>query len=316
MNVIIIINSEVDAMTNKEKIITSKYLNRIKIAFSDDLMDLKSYWCRYAMFECDKFNRSVHHHTFYELHYCLAGSAEFEIGDKSITLRANHFIFLPPSIDHKIVSQSKYFEKLIFGFEIKFNSSHEEYLFYKKAFENASASKLYADTETMRIIPNLMINYCYHRYENMYSGLICALRLIIHEISTLLMSNTIKQERVISIDELKKSCYWSDRIVKYIGDNISRKLTTNDISEQFHISSQQLNRILMAETHMTVAQIVAQKKFETICQMLEKSSFTLHEIATKTGFSNEYNLNRFFKTQSGMTPGKYRKSIVKSYIDN
>lgn len=303
-------------MTSKEKIITAKYLNRIKIAFVDDLMELKSYWCRYAMLENDKFNHSVHHHTFYELHYCLAGSAEFLIENQPVHLIENHFLLIPPSVNHQILSQSKDFEKFILGFEIQFNKSHDEYLFHKKAFESVTAIKIYSDTPTMRLLPNLILDYCYHRYENMYSGIICALRLLIHEASTIIVPHSVRQDRILSIEQLKKSCYWSDRITRYILDNISQKLTATDVSEQFHISTQQLNRILMSEIHMTVSQIIAQQKFEAVCQLLENSSFTLHEIAAKTGFSNEYNLNRFFKTQSGMTPGKYRKSIVKSYIDN
>ncbi len=298
-------------MTKKEKRITSTYLNRIKISFSDELMDVKSYWCRYAILENDRFNKSSHHHTFFELHYCLAGSADFEIENQPVHLATNHFLLLPPSTKHQIKTQSKDFEKLIFGFELQFKASHNEYTFYKTAFSSINTKTPYADTEIMRILINQILNCCYHRYENMYSGIIYSLTLLLHEISTLLIPKSTKHEGVLSIKQLKEDSYWSDKVIRHILDNISEKLTASDISNQFHISSQQLNRILMSEIHMTVSQIIAQQKLEAIYSQLEDTTLSLHEIANNLGFSNEYNLNRFFKSNSGMTPGKYRKSVVK-----
>jgi AraC-like DNA-binding protein len=46
-------------------------------------------------------------------------------------------------------------------------------------------------------------------------------------------------------------------------------------------------------------------------KLLSDPSLSLRQISEKMEFNNEYHFNSFFKKYAGMTPGAYRKSVVK-----
>jgi len=52
-----------------------KDLAQLALSISNCAFDANVYWCRLALNE--KWSTNMHRHSFYELHFCLAGSATF-----------------------------------------------------------------------------------------------------------------------------------------------------------------------------------------------------------------------------------------------
>ena len=54
-------------------------------------------------------------------------------------------------------------------------------------------------------------------------------------------------------------------------------------------------------------QYVLNIKIQKAAQMLQETNLTISEIATKTGFENEFYFSRIFKSKMKATAGSYRK---------
>jgi len=296
-------------MTDEQRLISSKRLNRIKIKFSDDLMSVNTYWCRVSMLESEKFNRSSHHHAFFEIHYAITGSSDFFINEHHVVLEAGKFLLIPPMLQHRIEKTSDDFTKFICGFEIVFNENHPDTEFYRKIFGEIDGLKTYSDNAMLRQLPDWMLYLCYKQSVGTYAGITYALRMFLNEITIQISSEENLMPSTSQLKQYKKENEWVDKVSRFIEDNISNKLTGNIVAEQFHISLRQLNRILLSESEMTVSQMISKVKLLAISDMLENTSMTLEEIAIETGFSNGYNLNRFFSCTAGLTPGKYRMLV-------
>ena len=56
---------------------------------------------------------------------------------------------------------------------------------------------------------------------------------------------------------------------------------------------------------------VSRKRCERIEKMLVDPTLSLHSISEIMNFNNEYHFNSFFKKYAGMSPGAYRKAVLK-----
>jgi cupin superfamily acireductone dioxygenase involved in methionine salvage len=60
-----------------------------------------------------------HAHSFFEIHLCIKGSAEFIFNNEQVLLQAGEFIFIPKKMSHQITKISEDFVKLVWGFNAK-----------------------------------------------------------------------------------------------------------------------------------------------------------------------------------------------------
>lgn len=300
-------------MTNKSTVIAAKRLNNIKINCDSDLMHLNFTWCRYAMSDNVNFRRSSHQHTFFELHYVTNEYMTLSTGNKTYTVKKGQFMLIPPCTEHEIVFQSNNFKKLVMGFDITIKPNHSDSIFYKHVLNiiETTQARIYNETDFMPVLQNKLLAECNKNQYNLYSKLCSTQQLLICEILTAIASEhspSTVQDRFTAI----KETFWTEKVTVYISDNIAKNPTTKEVASEFHISAQQLNRILMRETEHTIAQLITEIRLNTVKQLLEGTDLPLGLIAEKVGISNEYNMNRFFKEHSGLTPGKYRNIFKRS----
>ena len=99
---------------------------------------------------------------------------------------------------------------------------------------------------------------------------------------------------------------------QYIDRNVLKNISCEDIAKQCYISPRHLNRLFMEHERLSIKQYINAKKIAEIEKMLKRSKTTkttIKEISSYFGFCSEYYFNAFFKKNTGMTPGEYRKSI-------
>ena len=100
-----------------------------------------------------------------------------------------------------------------------------------------------------------------------------------------------------------------DAVRDFIKDNLALKFTNENIAQQLNISSRQLSRIIAEETGMTIGDLKRTIQVENIRDYLKDTDYTLKEIATLTGFYDEFSMSKMFKRIEGMPPGEYRKGL-------
>ncbi|MCO5163109.1 MAG: helix-turn-helix domain-containing protein [Mesorhizobium sp.] len=77
-------------------------------------------------------------------------------------------------------------------------------------------------------------------------------------------------------------------------------------AERLGVSVSQLNRIARAVTGQTLQGLIARRVTEAACRDLVFTPTPVSGIAESLGFADPAYFNRFFRKQTGMTPGAYR----------
>ena len=96
------------------------------------------------------------------------------------------------------------------------------------------------------------------------------------------------------------------RIIKYIDDNLSQKLTLSDLCDIFEISSTSMNDLFKQEVNTTVNDFVNQKKINKAIQLIREEDYKIYEIAEMLGYSDYKYFNYVFKKYTDVTPSKFK----------
>lgn len=98
-----------------------------------------------------------------------------------------------------------------------------------------------------------------------------------------------------------------DPIIKYIRQNIERKLTLDDISSQFFINKNYICDLFRKNLGTTFTQFITKERMELAKKMLCHTDLTLAEISKRIGINDEFYFNRIFKKYENIPPGLYRQ---------
>ena len=110
--------------------------------------------------------------------------------------------------------------------------------------------------------------------------------------------------------EEMESLSQTEKIVRYIEQNICLDLHVGDLCDHFYISASTLYRHFMAEFGISPKDFIMQKKIEASKRMIASNESSLHSIATVLRFCDVHHFFRCFKSHTGMSPSEYRSLIL------
>lgn len=102
------------------------------------------------------------------------------------------------------------------------------------------------------------------------------------------------------------------KILRYISENYTQKLSLRSVSECFGISACHLSRIFAEHLECTFLSYLHTLRVEHAKNLLRHSSSSILEIAYESGFSDQRTFNRVFKERTALTPKEYRKQKQKA----
>jgi len=113
-------------------------------------------------------------------------------------------------------------------------------------------------------------------------------------------------------NETEKERSSENQIVNYIADHLSdTDLGINSICDHFHISSSSLARLMKKQTGSTFTDYLTKLRMKTAIHLLENhKELSIKEVSSRSGFSNQHYFSRAFKNFTGMSPKKYKESII------
>jgi transcriptional regulator GlxA family with amidase domain len=92
----------------------------------------------------------------------------------------------------------------------------------------------------------------------------------------------------------------------WIMQNLTQDLRVEVLAERMCMSSRNFARLFLAETGVTPAKYVEMARIGAARHYLETSTFSIDEIAQKTGFSEAERMRRAFLRELGVNPKNYR----------
>ena len=98
----------------------------------------------------------------------------------------------------------------------------------------------------------------------------------------------------------------ANRIVHYMQEHISEKITLQQLAQINHISISTLKRTFVKQTGCSVMSYLTALRIEEAKQMLAEHNYSLNEIAEKTGFGSVHYFSSVFKKHTGKTPKEFQ----------
>ena len=128
-----------------------------------------------------------------------------------------------------------------------------------------------------------------------------------HEIERVLLTFLAEQESRIEYNQYSPCVV---KAIKYIKRHLSAQLTVSEIAEHVFVSNSTLTKRFKAELSKPVGEYINDTIMFEASQLLLKTNLSILAISEKYGFSDQFYFSRRFKEKFGMSPMKYRKSII------
>jgi AraC-like DNA-binding protein len=114
----------------------------------------------------------------------------------------------------------------------------------------------------------------------------------------------------------KKTPAWAKELKEIIQDHIDTNLNLKELSKNVDIHPAYLSREFSKYfDNLSFGDYIRKLRIEKAIELLNKSGYSLTEIAYLTGFSDQSHFTRIFKLHTGKNPSAYRKELNKRKAD-
>ncbi len=93
----------------------------------------------------------------------------------------------------------------------------------------------------------------------------------------------------------------------YIFEHLSENITVKKLSAAARMSASHFSRVFKQQTGFSPYDYVLTARLNRAKELLQKTDFSVLQIAEETGFNSEANFVYFFTTNAGVSPLKFRK---------
>lgn len=249
-----------------------------------------------------------HRHDFYEVLFITRGSGSHSIDLKTYEVKAGSIFFLSPGQIHSL-SLSNNIKGYIFLFTSEFyllNKADKNKLFELPFFYSISNENppLYLkEKEDIAFLKNLFGQASMENSRNMEDSpeLIRSMLDII-----LIICKRLYPENSKDI-KLNKGKLLVKRYKQTIEEKYQSNLSIKEYASLLSVTPSHLNETVKNLTGLTATDLLNDKIVLEIKRMLLHSELTISEIAYSLNFSDQSYFSKYFKAQTGFSPGEFRK---------
>ncbi len=251
---------------------------------------------------------SLHSHSFYEIIYCTDGGAQYLLETSRCHISQRDLLVIPPGISHRRLPLLPEQPRAIYGrYGMWVNAVHLEEL--EQNFPELCLLKQkprilrVKDMETKALEEHLFRAWKENE-ENMYLSQAAIYGEAILFLTKLCRAiNNFSQEKSLKLEAEQDIL---DKILIYIDENLSGKISLAGIARCFFVSESYITHQFQREIGMSFYQYVTQRRLNFARTLIEKG-ITMEQIAQSAGFSGYSNFYRAFLKEYGIAPSRYRK---------
>ena len=100
-----------------------------------------------------------------------------------------------------------------------------------------------------------------------------------------------------------------DFCLRYIEENIYRKITVTELTERLGVSRPYLYKIFCKKFDMSPKQYIMRYKLSNAKTMLSENDMTVTQIANSIGYDDSLAFSKAFSLKENISPQKYRTVI-------
>lgn len=102
------------------------------------------------------------------------------------------------------------------------------------------------------------------------------------------------------------------RIVRFVEESYSRKLSLEEIGRSVDMSPSSVCRYFKRRTHQNLWEYINSFRINRAAQLIVETQLPISEIGPRCGFTNVSNFNHLFRAHLGTTPSDYRSRFKTS----
>ncbi len=106
-----------------------------------------------------------------------------------------------------------------------------------------------------------------------------------------------------------------ERALQFIVENLQHDISVQDMADAAGLSESHFNRLFREWTGKSPSQHLRQVRIEKARRLLANIDLSIKEIASQTGFSDQYHFSKVFRQVDGLTPTLYREAAIASRND-
>jgi Transcriptional regulator containing an amidase domain and an AraC-type DNA-binding HTH domain len=250
-----------------------------------------------------------HWHRSLELTLMLEGDCPYRVDGNDVLVRENELVLINSGALHSCaIDLSKPYEALtiIFPFELlkEANPNIEQYSFVLDTSSPDYGKLLSLFNETYPLFRERASNPFYQ----------LKLNSVFYDILYILMHSFMVEKKPFLSVKSKK--YWDrcQKIIQHVDNHYHEPLTLESVSREFGISKEHLARTFKEYMGATFKRHLTHVRLFNAYQLLVYTDLSLLEIAMKAGFTDSRSLIHSFKEIYGITPQKYRKTLVDHHL--
>lgn len=243
----------------------------------------------FIMHERSEKTFSMHAHTKGQLTYTEGGIAYVEIESKTYVVPAQHFLWIPKGIQHKL--------RLANSVTVV----HNLYFYAHDDEENPFFGRLDIYPAGKLLIE--MIRYT-EKWDGKHVGpndenfeFLIALKKLLPEVGHKTLPIVLP-----TTDNIRMK-----KIIRYLEENISTGITLERLGEQFNMSERSVSRLFQSTMSISFLQYLKTLRIVRAIEMLVKTNDSVSEIAFNVGYDTIGSFSNAFHALTQSRPSDFRK---------
>jgi len=263
-----------------------------------------------------------HRHEYIEIVYVVSGKAMHAVGDSRMSANRGDLFIINPGVVHAFYGDPECRESfcaydLMFTpdfFDVNlinggdFKSLGSSYLFYSMfPQEKAVGADLHLISNSYNDFGELF-NKIYLEYYGMERGYINIIRAYIIELIVKIFRRMdVKADSTASMNQSQIT----NAAIEYLREHYSMHISVSELAAHMFLSRDYFSKLFRNTTGMTVTVFLKQLRIGEACRLLLETDRSVTDIAQYCGFGDMKNFYSAFRSETGTTPGDYRKKQKK-----
>ncbi len=235
---------------------------------------------------------SKHYHSLYEIYYLEQGVCHYLIEGKLFEMAAGDIVFIPKGIIHKTAYQNMHSRLLIncSGEYLENVTLREAFVYRNEKYKG----------EVYSILKSIEREYLHADdfSDSLIKGYMQQLLAIVYRTKNKYQNTRLQNEYV-------------ERALERLNEDYTSDITLTALADEYKVSPEHFSRVFKKETGLGFNEYISLlrlKKAETMLKQNEDLSIS--EIAFSCGFNDSNYFCEKFKKVYGISPLKYKKSLI------
>lgn len=259
-------------------------------------------------------------HDFWEFIYVDSGNVDISQGSRKVTLTKDEIAFHRPMEFHDVhATKTSAPNLIVMSFQCR--SSAMQFFSGKVLHLNATERKILADIikEAKGAFSSSVADPYLAEIELSEDGPAGALQLMCNQLETFLIllyrRCSTSAKAVEDTSDISKMTQINNRdmqyetIIKYMADNVDKKLSIADICHHTVISRSQLYRVFRNHGQESVMETFSRMKIDAASHMIRETSMQFQQISEALNYSSLQYFSRQFHKITGKAPSEYATSV-------